>query len=211
MEIQVTKDNVCISNEQVHKGEFNVNPLHFSFSAEYTDNLVKKVVFSTTFGEHYSETIINNVATIPYEVLEKQGNVLIGVYAYEVADDELVLRYSPTPIYVEIEKGSYVNAEDGTTLVPALTIEQYEQALNEILTNFEIDKQAIINEIVTSAEGTFDTYYEGKVQDFDTHAQQKTQEFDQHLDEYEKTWRGTQTEYEALTKDNNTQYYIEED
>ena len=61
IEIKVTKDNVCISNEQLHRGEFNVNPLHFTFAEEYTIDLVKKVVFTNQYGESYAETIINNI------------------------------------------------------------------------------------------------------------------------------------------------------
>jgi len=208
MNITVTKDTVTISNEKVHKGEFNINELNFQFSQDYTNNLVKKVVFTTQFGEHYAETIADNKATIPYEVLTQNGNILLGVYAYETSGDELVLRYSPKPTYITMEQGSWVEAQDGTTQVPALTLEQYEQALNQLLS--ELDRQQIINEIVTASEETFNTYYEQKKTDFDDHVTQKTTQFDEHINEYEKTWRGTMPEYESLTKDNNTQYYIEE-
>ena len=200
MIINVDKDNVSISKEQVHSGEFNINPLDFVFSEEYTDNLVKKVVFTTVLDGSFSETIIDNKASIPYEITQKVGNVLVGVYAYEITNNELVLRYSPNPIYLTIEQGSFVDAQDGTVLVPALTIEQYEQALNEILTNFEIDKDKIVNDIVKESEQEFDEYFDGK-----------EQEFDEHINEYEKTWRGSQAEYDQLQKDNNTQYFIEEE
>ena len=187
MEIKVTKDYVTITSQELHKGEFNINPLHFTFSSDYTDNLVKKVVFTT--NQSYMETILNNEATIPYEVLIQKGNVLLGVYAYEVDGENLGLRYSPKPVYLKVEEGSWVEAVDGTTVVPALTLEQYEQAIQEALTQFEIDKDAIVHE----AEEEFDTYYNGKVNDFDNNATDKTNTFNSNATSKTNTFNSNAT------------------
>lgn len=179
MEIKVTQNKVCIAGGEVHEGEFNVNPLHFTFSEEYTDNLVKKVVFSNLTNDlHYVETIINDNATIPTEVTADVGDVIMGVYAYEVDGENLLLRYSPAPVYLKVERGSYVeNAEEGTILIPALTVEEYEQALNEIIEKWTIDSQAIIDNIVATSEAEFNTYYLGKIQDFVNFANEEEQRF----------------------------------
>lgn len=172
--VQVTKDNVCFLNDdQVHKHEVNVDTLVFSFSEDYTDDLVKIAVFTNLTGTTYRMTILNNKCVIPYEALQNRGMLVIGVYAYKEENGELQLRYSPTPLAVTVENGSYIDGQDGTILVPALTIEEYEQAIQEALTQFEIDKDAIIQE----AEEEFDIYYNGKVNDFDTNATNKTNTF----------------------------------
>lgn len=184
MEITVTQNKVCVGTGEIHEGEFNVNPLHFNFSSEYTIDLVKKVVFSALDGNYYEETIINNTAIIPTEVTQKTGEILIGVYAYEVEGQNLRLRYSPSPMMVKVHTGSYVDAEDGTIEIPALTVEQYEQALNEIIERWTIDSEAIINNIVTTSEAQFNVYYNGKVSDFDTYAENEEAEFTQDVGNY---------------------------
>lgn len=172
--VQVTKDNVCfLDNDQVHENEVNVDTLVFSFSEEYTDDLVKIAVFTNFTGTTYRMTILNNKCAMPYEALLNKGLLTIGVYAFKEQDGELMLRYSPTPLTLSVEKGSYIDGQDGTVLVPAMTLEEYEQAIQEALTQFELDKDAIIQE----AKEEFDTYYNGKVDDFDTNATNKTNTF----------------------------------
>lgn len=47
MHVNVTKNTVSISsNYVINRGEYNVNPIYFDFSDEYTDDLVKKAVFA---------------------------------------------------------------------------------------------------------------------------------------------------------------------
>lgn len=209
MNINVTKDAVTITTDQLHKGEYNINQVSFTFSQEYTNDLVKKVIFTDPLGEHYSVTIMDNKATIPYEILIRQGKVLIGVYAYEMEDDELVLRYSPKPAYVTIEQGSWVDSQDGETVVPNLTMEQYEQALNEILQQWHIDSEVIMEQIDGKIT-EFNNNATEKTNAYNQNANEKIQEFDTHANLYQKTWHGTQAQYDTLTKDENTQYFIEE-
>ena len=64
----------------------------------------------------------------------KKGNVLLGVYAYETDDDELVLRYSPTPQYFNVKKGSFQVGNDPDLPSPTeweRVLEQINQAIEE--------------------------------------------------------------------------------
>ncbi len=141
MNISVTKTKVSVDTDYIlNDSEYNVNECTFSFSDEYTEDLVKKAIFikDTSIIEM---SIINNKCSIPYEVL-KQGQFQIHVYAYEVEGDNLILRYSPSYATVYVRTGSYVeNAESPEEITPT-QFEQYMQAMNDGLNevaNVDID------------------------------------------------------------------------
>ena len=137
MQALVTKDNVTISQEdKVHEGEYNVNHINFSFSEEYTNDLVKNAVFA--MGDKiYQTSIINNQCNIPSEILSDVGEVFFGVYAYKVNDGQLELRYSPFPTRFTIISRSYnPTAEESQEITPS-QFEQYMQALNDGLNKVE--------------------------------------------------------------------------
>lgn len=119
MNINVSKTQVSITNEYIlNYKEYNVNKCYFTFSQEYTQNLVKKAIFvqGTSIIE---EPIINNECLIPSEVLNR-GTYELRVYAYQVQDDELLLRYSPTPTLVYVRAGSYIEgAESPEVITPS--------------------------------------------------------------------------------------------
>ena len=153
MQALVTKDNVTISQEdKVHEGEYNVNCINFSFSEEYTNDLVKNAVFA--MGDKiYQTSIINNQCNIPSEILSDVGEVFFGVYAYKVNDGQLELRYSPFPTRFTIISGSYnPTAEESQEITPT-QFEQYMQALQNGLN----DIQNAIDDLNQRAEdGEFD-------------------------------------------------------
>lgn len=131
MDIKVSKDRIKISScELVHKGEYKVNICEFTFSEEYTSNLVKMALF-TTNEQSYQMSIINNACDIPYEVLNRKGEVILGVFAYSVENDELVLRYSPKPTVFKVEEGSYEEETITPEEITPSQFEQYMQALND--------------------------------------------------------------------------------
>lgn len=75
MKITVDVNNVKIDELNVfHKGEYNVNNLQFSFSSDYTDDLVSRAVFGIN-GELIDTAIINNQCIIPEKVLLHNGDV----------------------------------------------------------------------------------------------------------------------------------------
>ena len=130
MNINVTKDNVCIINkEYVHEGEYKINELSFDFSEEYTPDLVINAVFTNESGKAYQVSVIDGKCHIPAEILADTGQVLLGVYAYKVNGKKLELRYSPFPTSFNVISGSYdPTAEESQEITPS-QFEQYMQAL----------------------------------------------------------------------------------
>lgn len=132
MKIKVTKNEVKINKKTIlNDGEYKINRCEFEFTSEY-DGLVKKAVFSNGYDDAYKVLISDDECNIPIEVL-KEGTLKIGVYAYETDDDELVLRYSPSPDIIHVFDGSYVkdaqNSEGGTPT----EYEQLESRVNDEL------------------------------------------------------------------------------
>lgn len=121
-EIEIEKNNL------INSGEYNITPCEFEFSEEY-NGLTKMAVFSTCSVD-VKVAILNNRCVMPYEVLENQGQVLLGVYGYESVNDELELRYSPTPKYFYVIQGSYKEGVD-----PELPPQsEWEQVIEEVNT-----------------------------------------------------------------------------
>lgn len=137
MKIKVTKDKVSIIEKDiVHAGEYNINHIEFEFSAEYTADLVKNAAFSVK-DNVYQTSIINDQCDIPAEILSDFGEVVFGVYAYKVNDDQLELRYSPFPARFTIISGSYDPTANESQEITPSQYEQYMQALNDGLNKIE--------------------------------------------------------------------------
>lgn len=132
MNVQVTKDNVTIlSKDNIHEGEYRINELSFDFSEEYTSDLVINAVFTNELGNAYQISVIDEKCHIPAEILADTGQVVLGVYAYQINGEELELRYSPFPTSFVVLSGSYdPTAEESQEITPT-QYEQYMQALNE--------------------------------------------------------------------------------
>lgn len=161
MQIQVTKNKVILpDNYIVNKGEYHINVLEFSFSEEYTDDLVKKAIFVSD-EVAIEQAIINNTCHIPNEVLNAKSFEL-RVYAYEVENGELILRYSPTYTTIYLREGSYRgNTGSGEVITPT-QFEQYEQALNEGLVEINSKIEDINNAIEEVNRLDIDISKEGK-------------------------------------------------
>ena len=137
MKITVTKDNVKIEKfDIVHEGEHKVNKCSFSFSEEYTEDLVKKAIF-TLQNDSIEVPIINNECDIPTEILKAMNIVLLGVYAYKVTGDKLDLRYSPSPDAFKVNSGSYIEGASESEEIMPSQFEKYMQALNDGLNKVE--------------------------------------------------------------------------
>jgi hypothetical protein len=131
MEFQVNTNQVILrQQDQVESGEYNVTECNFTFSSEF-DGLTKKAVFTGEDGTAYLQTIVDNKCSIPSEILEISQVVEIGVYAYDVENEELVLRYSPEPTQFYIHQGSYKEAQNSTPPTPS----EIEQLQAQITTN----------------------------------------------------------------------------
>lgn len=144
MQIQVTKNKVILpDNYIVNKGEYHVNVLEFLFSEEYTNEMVKKAIFVSK-DESIEQVIINNQCHIPNEMLNIK-NFELRVYAYEIENEELVLRYSPTYAVVYLREGSYKSDTSSEETITPTQFEQFEQALNNGLNELETGLEEVSN------------------------------------------------------------------
>ena len=144
MQIQVTKNKVILpDNYIVNKGEYHVNVLEFLFSEEYTNEMVKKAIFVSK-DESIEQVIINNQCHIPNEMLNIK-NFELRVYAYEIENGELVLRYSPTYAMVYLREGSYKSDTSSEETITPTQFEQFEQALNNGLNELEAGLEEVSN------------------------------------------------------------------
>lgn len=123
--IDLKKENL------INENECNITRCYFSFSEEYTEDLVKIALFSNKKGA-YKQVIINNECDIPCEVLKEPGDCLLGVYAYKSENDKLI-RYSPKPFKFSIDEGSYREDAINSSPITATEYEQYMQAMNDAL------------------------------------------------------------------------------
>ena len=142
MNLLVTPHKVKIINKQpINEKEINISRCSFVFSQEYTNDLVKEATF--TYGDKsYKEIIVNNECDIPYEVLDTNGIVEVGVVAYKVVDDEYIKRYNPTPAYFRSLVGSLKPKYENSKPITPSELEQFEQALEDGLqevANVDID------------------------------------------------------------------------
>jgi hypothetical protein len=138
--VNVTKNKVTIANDYVvNRGEYKVNKIQFAFTEDYS-GLVKKAIFKDS-NNVIEQAIINDECDIPYEVLNST-KIELRVYGYEVANEELVLRYSPQFTYILTTEGSYIAPTGQGEEITPTQFEQYEQALNdglEEVANVDID------------------------------------------------------------------------
>lgn len=149
MNIKVNSHTLEINqNIDINAGEYNITTLNFEFSDEY-EGLTKMAVFSNC-ETSIKTAILNNQCTIPFEVLEEPGQVLLGVYGYEGEDDSLELRYSPEPQYFNVKHGSY--QEGGEPTIPPKS--EWEEVVEEV--NQAIDEANNLN-ITANKEGKVTT------------------------------------------------------
>ena len=144
LEINVTKDNVKITNkEKVHNGEYKATKCVFAFSEDF-DGLTKKAIFEAQ-DILIEMLILDNECDIPIEVLSSEYyQCNLRVYGYETGEvngeQELKLRYSPTYDTFPIYKGSYIENAQNTEPITPTDKEQIEQAI----TNLEDTKQDLL-------------------------------------------------------------------
>lgn len=154
MKIEVNKNYVVFNtNEKVNKKEFKATPLEFTFSKDY-ESLTCKAIFSKipkTSDEEvtfYQQAIIDGKCFIPYEVLDGEvEGILIGVYGYEIEDNELKVRYSPEPKNLWLLEGSYYEGASTPEEITPTQFEQYTSYLNSqvSLINEKIEELDRIN------------------------------------------------------------------
>ena len=166
IEIKVTKTNISLTNGYVlNQGEYQVDKCKFTFSEEYED-LVKKAVFVNS-DTSIDMVILNDECDIPYEILQTANEFTLKVYGYQVQDEELVQRYSPTALKIFLREGSYVGSNE---VITPSQFEQYEQALHDGLDEIDDKMQEIETEVDGKIQEVDDklTEVDGKIDEIDT-------------------------------------------
>ena len=130
MQVIVNPHTIEINKtEIVNEGEYNIQSCEFQFSNEFT-GLSKIVVFTGVSGS-YKVALSGNTCIIPIEVLQNEEVITLGVYAYDVDGEELILRYSPTPDVFTVEPGSYIaNAQNSSAPTPT-EVEQLQSQITQ--------------------------------------------------------------------------------
>ena len=138
MKLSVTQNKIEITEGSlVNQGEYLATPLGFEFTKSY-DGLVKYAVFiKKDNGDTYKVPLVEDACDIPFEVLKEKGEFALGVYGFEVDDnDELKLRYSPTPIIVKVDPGSYreeaINAGELTPTDTEIYMQKIQAVLDDL-------------------------------------------------------------------------------
>lgn len=126
LELQKTTD--------VNSGEYNIQNIEFEFSSEY-EGLTKMAVFSNE-DEAFTTMITNGSCIIPSEILQTDGTIGVGVYGYSVNGDKLIKRYSPKPVFFNVELGSYQLAEE--------SVDPSSDIITQILAQLESQGEDII-------------------------------------------------------------------
>lgn len=126
LELQKTTD--------VNSGEYNIQNIEFKFSSEY-EGLTKMAVFSNE-DEAFTTMITNGSCIIPSEILQTDGTIGVGVYGYSVNGNNLIKRYSPKPVFFNVELGSYQLAQE--------SIEPSSDIITQILAQLESQGEDII-------------------------------------------------------------------
>ena len=127
MKVKVTRNNVIITEtKSPNSGSYKESHVEFDLSSDY-DGLVNKAVFFSVDNQTNRKIMNINagVCDYPAEVLNEAGDYFIGVYGFEVENEELKLRLSPEPQKFTVKNGSYVEGmEDGSEITPS-QFEQY--------------------------------------------------------------------------------------
>ncbi len=144
MRLSVTQNTIEITEKgTLNQGEINATSCEFEFTGLY-DGLTKKAIITDTIiDKAYEVPIVNDECDIPAEVLERKGAITIGVYAYEVTEGELILRYSPTPVRITVSLGSYRQDVENPSQITATQAETYEAAIQKKIE--EVD--AVVDDI----------------------------------------------------------------
>ena len=154
MKVNVTATRCIVENDvELNAGEYNINKFYFTFSPEYLDNYVKKALFVAKDKPPIEMVIANDECNIPYDILKKPGVYMVGVYAYEIDENnELILRYSPEPTHFYVNRGSYIeNAETPTEPDPD-EFAQYYQAMQDLIAAAKPEFKEYIDENLPTVE-----------------------------------------------------------
>ncbi|MBQ0112219.1 MAG: hypothetical protein KBT03_03725 [Bacteroidales bacterium] len=144
-----------VKDEPVNEREININECYFEFDERIPRDFVKDVYF-TFEGKTYKMTaIIDNKCNIPHEVLERPGDIELGVVAYKIASDGKETRFNPSPTWFNTWDGSLKDKAENSKPITPSEYEQFEEKLNEGLLKIE-DKIIETNEKLVEVDNALD-------------------------------------------------------
>jgi len=154
MKVNVTATRCIVENDvELNAGEYNINKFYFTFSPEYLDNYVKKALFVAKDKPPIEMVIANDECNIPYDILKKPGVYMVGVYAYEIDENnELILRYSPEPTHFYVNRGSYIENVESPTEPDPDEFAQYYQAMQDLIATAKPEFKEYIDENLPTVE-----------------------------------------------------------
>ena len=107
-----TKSVIITEKEKLTSGAYNNMTIEVELSEEY-NGLTTFVTFAGT-----KVPVIANQVYLP---TLKAGSCRVGVYAIEIENNEVKLRYSPAPDYITVSTGSFNPSYDNDDQVPTPT------------------------------------------------------------------------------------------
>lgn len=137
-------DKVTIENkDDINSGSVNTVKCVFSLPESF-NGLMSMATFKKD-GNIYNKTIVDNECYVPHEVLEDKGYVYFGVYAYEQAEDGLVLRESPFLTGFTVEQGSYMGEGQESLIIEPSDFEMYMASMERVKEETKAEIQLIID------------------------------------------------------------------
>ena len=128
MKIIATINEVFTRNWKVNAGEYKAKRFTVETPKEFAECDAIMVSFNSKENGKFTAWVKNGKVDLPY--FSKPGNVSVGVYAYTEKDGKLDLRYSPTPVVMPINPGSYIEGEKPPTPTPGTYAELLEMIKN---------------------------------------------------------------------------------
>ena len=121
MKVKVTEKNVMITEiSEVYEGEFGINRCDFTLPKSF-DGLSVTAIFNGI-----PVPLTDGKCIIPSL---KNGNCILGVYAYRKNGEQTELMYSPKPTMFFVGKGSFCREIDEEIIPEVFSYETYCQML----------------------------------------------------------------------------------
>lgn len=140
MIIKVNPHKCEIVKVPINEKEINITECEFQFCEEITEDYVKEAYF--TYDNHtYKQIITNDKCSIPSEVIDKKGQVELGVVAYLLENTRTLVaptyvkRYNPSPVYINTLVGSLKEEYENSEPITPSDKEQIEQAITDLENN----------------------------------------------------------------------------
>lgn len=151
MKVKVTEKKVMITEiTEINEGEYAINECEFKLPGSF-DNLSVTAVFNGI-----PAPLVNSKCIIPPL---KNGNCVLGVYAYKRENDETVAIYSPRSTMFFVGKGSFTDDFVEADVPQLADYDMYCEQLREYW--FDLIKSNTIPEY--TEEATDKQYYSAKV------------------------------------------------